>query len=291
MQTSELLKKVRTIELKTRGITNHIFAGEYHSAFKGRGMSFSEVREYQYGDDIRNIDWNVTARYQTPFVKQYEEERELTLMLMVDVSASDHFGTTHQFKSDVLTEICAVLAFSAIKNNDKVGLMLFSSEVELFIPPKKGKPHILRIIRELIDFSPKHTGTDVGKALEYINHVVKKRSIVFLMSDFLSGDFQRPLRVTGRKHDLTGLHIYDQSERELPNVGLARLLDPETGKRKWVNTSSRQVRKAFNEYFRKNTESVRDKFRRSGSDFISINTKESYIKALRSFFNQREKRR
>jgi len=249
IDTSEILKKVRLVELKTRGITNHIFAGEYHSAFKGRGMSFADVREYQYGDDVRAIDWNVTARYKKPYIKTFEEERELTLMLLVDASKSSFFGTKGQFKSEYITEICAVLAFSAIKNNDKVGLIMFTDQIELFIPPKKGKYHILRIIRELINFRPQSQGTNLSEALKFFSNVVKKKSIAFILSDFMCDPFRESLSVACRKHDLTGIHIYDKAERELPNVGLVRMYDAETGQTRWVNTSNKKVRDSFQNVF------------------------------------------
>lgn len=290
METADILKKVRAIELKTRGISNHMFAGEYHSAFKGRGMSFSEVRDYQYGDDIRNIDWNVTARYKKPFVKVFEEERELTMMLLVDISGSAFFGSGKQFKNEIITEICAVLAFSAIKNNDKVGVIFFSDQVELFIPPKKGKSHILRIIRELIHIEPKSTKTNIDEALKYFNNIVKKRSIAFILSDFMDKSFKETLSITSRRHDISGIHIYDKNEEELPNVGLARLIDAESGDIKWVDTSSKLVRDRFNQKFAYNRKLMRDDFLKSGSDLTSIAVHESYIQALRKFFKKREMR-
>ena len=291
IDTSEILKKVRTIELKTRGITNHIFAGEYHSAFKGRGMSFSEVREYQYGDDIRNIDWNVTARAKKPFIKTFEEERELTLMLLVDVSKSAFFGTKGQFKSEYITELCAVLAFSAIKNNDKVGLILFTDQIELFIPPKKGKYHILRIIRELINFRPTSKGTNLAEALKFFSNVVKKRSIAFILSDFMCDNFKEPLSVACKKHDLTGIHIYDNVEQHLPDIGMARLFDAETGKVRWVDTSDKKVRDTFFEVFESNRSKVKSQFVKNGSDLMSMSIEDSYIKTLRQFFKRRELKR
>jgi uncharacterized protein (DUF58 family) len=291
LDTTEILKKVRAIELKTRGITNNVFAGEYHSAFKGRGMSFAEVREYQYGDDIRNIDWNVTARYKKPFIKTFEEERELTLMLLVDVSKSSYFGTKTQFKSDLITEMCAVLAFSAIKNNDKVGLILFSDTIELFIPPKKGKHHILRIIRELVNFKPTSHGTDLAEGLKFFTNVIKKRSIAFVMSDFMCDDFNESLNIACKKHDLTGIHIYDQVEKELPNVGLARFYDAETGKVRWVNTGSKKVRNHFKDVFESNQKQIRNLFLKNGSDLLSIKVEDSYTKTLRQFFKRRELKR
>lgn len=291
METSEILKRVRTIEIKTRGISNHIFAGEYHSAFKGRGMSFSEVRDYQYGDDIRSIDWNVTARYEKPFIKVFEEERELTLMLLVDVSRSAYFGTRGQFKSEFITEICAVLAFSAIQNNDKVGLLLFTDKIELFIPPKKGKHHILRIIRELIDFRPTGKGTDLAEGLKFFTNVVKKRCIAFLISDFMADSFEDSLAIVSRKHDLTGIHVYDQSEQELPDVGLVRMRDSETGLLRWVDTSNLKTREIFRSTFQTNSEQVKSSFLKNGSDMLSINIEGSYISELRGFFKRRGARR
>lgn len=282
---------MRLVELKTRNITNHLFAGEYHSAFKGRGMSFSEVRDYQYGDDIRNIDWNVTARYKKPFVKVFEEERELTLMLIVDVSASSFFGTRNQFKSEYITEVCAVLAFSAIKNNDKVGLILFSNDIELYIPPKKGKSHILRIIRELIEVEPKNKGTDITKALEFFNNVVKKKSIAFVISDFMDRDFGDTLGIMGKKHDLTGVHVFDEAEENLPNVGLVQLQDAESGQNRWIDTSSKAVRKEFHDVFTENRKRVKRNFLKAGSDLLSVKTEDSYVKALRNFFKKREGKR
>lgn len=291
METSEILKRVRTIEIKTRGISNHIFAGEYHSAFKGRGMSFSEVRDYQYGDDIRSIDWNVTARYEKPFIKVFEEERELTLMLLVDVSKSAYFGTRGQFKSEFITEICAVLAFSAIQNNDKVGLLLFTDKIELFIPPKKGKHHILRIIRELIDFRPTGKGTDLAEGLKFFTNVVKKRCIAFLISDFMADSFEDSLAIVSRKHDLTGIHVYDQSEQEIPDVGLVRMRDSETGLLRWVDTSNLKTREVFRSTFQTNSEQVKRSFLKNGSDMLSINIEGSYISELRGFFKRRGARR
>ena len=287
METSELLKKVRKIEIKTKGLSRHIFSGEYHSAFKGRGMSFSEVRDYQYGDDVRNIDWNVTARTGSPHVKIFEEERELTVMLMVDISQSSFFGTTKQMKNELLTELSAVLAFSAINNNDKVGLLLFSDEIEKFIPPKKGKQHILRIIRELIDFEPKGKGTNIGTAPQYLNNVIKKRSICFLMSDFLSTGYENPLRIVARRHDLIGLHVIDPREESLPDMGLIRAIDAETGQAQWVDTSSSAVRDAYQNWFTQNLNYFKKTFARSKADTVSIRTNESYVRALMQFFKKR----
>jgi uncharacterized protein (DUF58 family) len=249
METKELLKKVRKIEIKSRRLSDNIFGGEYHSTFKGRGMTFSEVRQYQYGDDIRNIDWNVTARYNEPFVKVFEEERELTLLLMVDVSGSKHFGTQGQFKRDEITEIAATLSFSAMQNNDKVGIILFSDQVELYIPPKKGRSHVLRIIRELLEYQPKSKKTKISAALEFLSGVLKKKAIVFLMSDFMDSDYEKTLRIVAKKHDLTGIRIYDRHEESIPNIGLVPMIDNESGITKWINTKSLDVRKAYEKNF------------------------------------------
>ena len=291
METSELLKKVRRIEIKTRGLSNHIFSGEYHTIFKGRGMSFSEVREYQFGDDFRSIDWNVTARFNHPFVKVFEEERELTVMLLVDVSQSSFFGTVRQFKNEMLTEICAVLSFSAINNNDKVGIIFFSDKIEKFIPPKKGKSHILRIIRELLGFRPDKTGTHIAGALRYLNNVMKKRSIAFILSDFIDRDFKDALSIAGKRHDVVGIHVYDQREAELPDIGLARVHDAESGDRIWLNTSSKKVRDTYSRQFKDNFENCRATFLKTGTDLISIKTDESYVNALLKFFRKRGARK
>jgi len=245
MDTKELLKKVRKIEIKTRRLSDHIFGGEYHSTFKGRGMTFSEVRQYQFGDDVRSIDWNVTARYNEPYVKVFEEERELTMMLMVDVSGSELFGTTNQFKKGIITEISATLAFSALQNNDKAGLILFSDEVELFIPPKKGKTHVLRIIRELLEFKPKSNKTDIAEALKYLTNVMKKKAIVFVLSDFIAEDYGHTLKITGNKHDVTGIRVYDEREEGIPNLGMVQMQDAETGTLQLINTQSKKVRMAY----------------------------------------------
>jgi len=287
METSELLKKVRRIEIKTKGLSRQIFAGEYHSAFKGRGMSFSEVRGYQYGDDVRNIDWNVTARTGDPHVKVFEEERELTVMLLVDISKSSFFGTVKQMKNELITEICAVLAFSATNNNDKVGLLLFSDQIEKFIPPKKGKHHILRIIRELLETRPTGQGTDISRALEYFNNMVKKRSICFLLSDYLATGYERALSVAGRRHDLIGMHLFDPRERELPNMGLIRARDAETGRADWLDTGSRRVRKQYAAWYAGHMDYFRRAFRKSGADLISVETTDDYVRALRQFFERR----
>ncbi|KGE88740.1 MAG: DUF58 domain-containing protein [Phaeodactylibacter xiamenensis] len=287
METSELLKKVRKIEIKTRGLSRHLFSGEYHSAFKGRGMSFSEVRDYQYGDDVRNIDWNVTARTGTPHVKIFEEERELTVMLLIDMSPSSFFGTVNQLKNEIITEICAVLAFSAINNNDKVGVAFFANEVELFIPPKKGKQHILRIIRELINFEPKGKGTEIGATLEYFNNLVKKRSICFIISDFLSMEYEQALRVAARRHDVIGVNIIDPREENLPNVGLIRAQDAESGAIRWIDTSSQRLREEYARWHQNHLNYFTQTFRKSGASVVNIRTNESYVDALHQFFQQR----
>ncbi|MCF6401582.1 DUF58 domain-containing protein [Chitinophaga filiformis] len=287
MDTAEILKRVRRLEIKTRGLSNHIFSGEYHSAFKGRGMSFSEVREYQFGDDIRSIDWNVTARFNHPFVKVFEEERELTVMLMVDVSESSIFGTAKQNKRNMMTELCAVLAFSAINNNDKVGVIFFSDGVEKYIPPKKGKSHILFIIRELISFEPKRKGTNIKETLRFFNNANKKRSIVFLMSDFLTGSYQDALNIASKRHDMVGVHIYDQRDKELPSVGLIQMNDLETGERQWVDSSDKKVQQYYTQQFHQHVQYCRNSFKKSGAELISIRTDEDYVKALQSFFVNR----
>ncbi len=287
METTELLKRVRRIEIKTKGLSRQIFSGEYHSAFKGRGMSFSEVRNYQYGDDVRNIDWNVTARSGEPFVKVFEEERELTVMLLVDISKSSFFGSQKQLKNELITEICAVLAFSATNNNDKVGLLLFSDRVEKFLPPKKGRGHILRIIRELLDTKPEGKGTDIGAALTYFTNMVKKRSICFLLSDFLATDYSRPLRLAARRHDLIGMHLVDPREEELPAVGLLRARDAETGQTDWIDTDSKRVRRQYAEWYQGQQDYFRDAFKKSGADVLQVNTTEDYTRALLRFFKNR----
>jgi uncharacterized protein (DUF58 family) len=290
MDTKELLKKVRKIEIKTRGISNQIFSGEYHSAFKGRGMAFSEVREYQPGDDIRSIDWNVTARFNHPFVKIFEEERELTVMLIVDVSASGDFGSHVQLKKEMMTEICAVLSFSAIQNNDKIGMIFFTDKIEKFIPPKKGKSHILRIIRELIEFTPEHNKTDIAQALKYFTNVIKKRSIAFVISDFMDDNFADALKLAGKKHDVVGIRIYDQREEELPDIGLIKILDPETGNSHWLDTSSRSTRNEYKKNWIDNNKKLENIFRKSGVDSVSIRTDRSYVQPLMNLFKRRERR-
>ena len=287
METTELLRRVRRIEIKTKGLSRQIFAGEYQSAFKGRGMSFSEVRNYQYGDDVRNIDWNVTARSNEPYVKVFEEERELTVMLLVDISKSSFFGTTGQLKNELITEICAVLAFSATNNNDKVGLLLFSDRIEKFLPPKKGRGHILRIIRELLDTRPEGTGTDIGQALTYFTNMVKKRSICFLLSDFLADGYEQPLRLAARRHDVIGMHLYDPRERELPAVGLIHARDAESGRMEWVDTSSKRVRRKYAEWYDRHQGYFKSAFSQSGADSMSLETTEDYTKALLRFFKSR----
>ena len=287
MDTKELLKKVRKIEIKTRRLSDHIFGGEYHSTFKGRGMTFSEVRQYQFGDDVRTIDWNVTARYNEPYVKVFEEERELTMMLMVDVSGSELFGTTNNFKKEIITEISATLAFSALQNNDKVGLILFSDEVELYIPPKKGKSHVLRIIRELLEFSPESQRTNIGEALKFLSNVIKKRAIVFVLSDFISEDYEKTLKITGNKHDLTGIRIYDQREVEIPNLGMVEMQDAETGRQILVNTQSSKVRQAYHNFYRERVDYFKDIFTKSGCGILDCRVDESYVKKLLAYFKRR----
>jgi uncharacterized protein (DUF58 family) len=287
MESSELLKKVRKIEIKIKGLSRHLFSGEYHSAFKGRGMSFSEVRSYQYGDDVRNIDWNVTARTGEPHVKVYEEERELTVLLLVDASASSLFGSVRQFKSEVVTEICALLAFSAITNNDKVGLLLFTDRVELFIPPKKGRGHILRIIRELLDFEVKGRGTNLAIALEYFQHVIKKRCIGFVLSDFLTEGYEDALRIAARRHDLIGVRVSDVRDETLPDMGLVQAEDPETGTIAWLDTGSEAVRTRYAERFGAYSRYFRGAFLRAGADTVDIRAYASYTQALLQFFQKR----
>lgn len=289
MDTAELLKKVRKVEIKTRGLSRHLFTGGYHSAFKGRGMSFSEVRVYQPGDDVRLIDWNVTARTGEPHVKIFEEERELSVMLLVDVSGSSFFGTTGQSKQEVLTEICAVLAFSAIANNDKVGVLLFSDQVELFIPPKKGRQHTLRIIRELLNLNPISLGTDLAGALQYARNVLRKRSVCFILSDFMAEQYEAPLRIFAKRHDCVGLHCWDPRERQLPDVGLLRVADAEAGAMTWIDTGDPVFRRQYARRFEKRAAATEDLFKRAGADFLSMPTTESYVQALLRFFEQRAK--
>jgi len=289
--TKELLKKVRKIEIKTRGLSNHVFSGEYHSAFKGRGMAFSEVREYQVGDEIRTIDWNVTARFNHPYVKVFDEERELTVMLLMDVSGSGNFGTINQQKLDLATELCAVLAFSAIQNNDKVGVIFFSDKIEKFIPPKKGRSHILMIIRELIDFKPENKGTDVAMALKYFTSVIKKKCTAFIISDFMSPSFEPELKIANKKHDIIALRLYDKHEEQFPDLGLIPVKDEESGQVVWINTGDKKVREAFAlDAVLRNTK-LKDTFSKSGVDATEIGTHESYVKPLMTLFKKREKRR
>ena len=291
MDTKELLKKVRKIEIRTRGLSNQIFSGEYHSAFKGRGMAFSEVREYQVGDEIRTIDWNVTARFNHPYVKVFDEEREMTVMLLVDVSGSENFGTRNQQKRELATELCAVLAFSAIQNNDKVGVLFFSDRIEKFIPPKKGRSHILMIIRELIHFRPEHTGTDIAEALRYFTGVIKKRCTSFLISDFMSTPFEKELKAANKKHDLVALRLYDQREEELPDLGVIPVKDAESGQLRWVNTGDKKVRLAFKAAALERNDRLEELFRRSGVDFARIGTHEPYTKPLMTLFKRRGAKR
>ncbi|MGD1848190.1 MAG: DUF58 domain-containing protein [Salibacteraceae bacterium] len=291
METQELLRKVRKIEIKTRGLSNQIFSGEYHSAFKGRGMAFSEVREYQPGDEIRTIDWNVTARLGNPYVKVFEEERELTVMLMVDLSASGQFGVHQQRKKDQLIEICAVLAFSAIQNNDKIGVIFFTDQVEKFIPPKKGRTHILRSIREVLEFEPEHKGTDVAEALRYLTSAIKKRSTAFLLSDFQSADYESALKIANKKHDLVALRVFDPGELELPAMGLLPLRDLESGQRRWVNTFSKRVRREFAARAAQTRHRMEDTCRKAGVDYTHIATNQSYVPPLMGLFKKRESRR
>ena len=287
MESQELLRKVRRVEIKTRGLSKHLFSGEYQSAFKGKGMSFSEVRAYQFGDDVRNIDWNVTARSNDPFVKVFEEERELTVMLLIDISASSLFGSGEQNKRGLITELAAVLSFSAIQNNDKVGVIFFSDQVEKYIPPKKGKQHILMIIRELLNIEPNHKGTDISKALEYFNNVVKKRSISFLISDFISEDFNTPLRIANKRHDMIGIHVYDKLEKELPKVGLLPVKDPESGQMIWVDSSDAGFQRIYTESFKQKANKNKLDFQKIGASWLDMQTDESYIKTLLEFFKKR----
>jgi uncharacterized protein (DUF58 family) len=290
MIPKEILKKVKRIEITTRGLVNEVFSGEYHSVFKGRGMEFAEVREYQVGDDIRNIDWNVTARSENPYVKVFDEERELTVMLMVDVSSSGNFGTTSQMKGEVAAELCAVLAFSAIKNNDKVGLMIFSDKIEKFIPPRKGKQHVLRVIREILYFKPEDSRTDLNIALEYLSRVIKRRSIVFLISDFLTEDYEKSLQIANKKHDIIAIDIIDPREVEIPSIGLLELEDAETGETIMIDTSNPAVRGSFYSQTKEERESREKYFKSIGVDNINIYTDKSYVEPITKFFKMRAKR-
>ena len=287
METKELLKKVRKIEIKTRRLSNHIFSGEYHSHFKGRGMTFSEVRKYQFGDDIRDIDWNVTAKLNEPHIKIFEEERELTMMLLVDVSKSESFGTRIQQKRDLITELCAVLSFSAIQNNDKVGVVFFTDQIELFIPPKKGKSHILRIIRELIEFKPKGTGTNISEAFKFLSSVIKKRSIVFTLSDFQDEAYDKNLKIASSKHDLTAIRIIDPAEEQLPDIGLVQLQNPETYTMGWVDTSSSIVRATYKKDYQNFVANFKSYCTHSGTDYLDLRVDRSYTKQLLEFFKRR----
>lgn len=290
METSEIIKKVRKIEIKTRGLSSQIFAGQYHSAFKGRGMAFSEVREYQYGDDIRNIDWNVTARLNHPYVKIYEEERELTVMLLIDVSGSNEFGTRTCLKEDLITEVASVLAFSAITNNDKVGVIFFSDKVEKFISPKKGTSHILRIIRELIDFHPDNQQTDISEALRFLSNAIKKRATVFILSDFIDTDFEKAIRIANHKHDLVALKVTDPAETVLPDLGFIRVFDKERNSRRWVDSSNRKVQENYKRYFDRMSREVNAVFTRNGIDYADLSTEKDYVKPLMMLFRKRESR-
>ena len=287
MDTKELLKKVRKIEIKTRRLSDHVFGGEYHSTFKGRGMTFSEVRQYQYGDDVRAIDWNVTARYNEPFVKVFEEERELTLMLVIDVSASEIFGTQQQFKREYLTEIAATLSFSALQNNDKVGLLLFSDQIELYIPPKKGRFHILRIIRELLEYEPLGSGTNIGLPLEFLFGVLKKKAIVFLLSDFMDQGYEKTLQIAAKKHDLTGIRVYDPREKSIPNIGLVPMQDSESGTVRWINTQSKAQRLRYEKHFQQLSQDFETIFKKNGAGTLSCSVEESYVKRLLGYFKAR----
>jgi uncharacterized protein (DUF58 family) len=287
METAELLKKVRQIEIKTRGLSNNIFAGEYHSAFKGRGMTFSEVREYQYGDDIRTIDWNVTARFNHPYVKVFEEERELTVMLLIDVSGSREFGSSFKFKKNIITEIAAVLAFSAIQNNDKIGVIFFSDKIEKFISPQKGRKHILHIIRQLISFTPENRTTDISEALRYLTNAIKKRCTAFLISDFIDDEFEGALKIANQKHDVIALKVYDERETEMPSIGLVKLKDAESGEYSWIDTSNYQTREAYKKWWQEADSYSQAIFRKSGVDFTNIRTDEDYVKALMYLFKKR----
>lgn len=288
METKDLLKKVRKIEIKTRRLSDHIFSGEYHTSFKGRGMTFSEVRQYQFGDDIRAIDWNVTARYNEPYVKVFEEERELTMMLMVDVSGSENFGTKNQLKSEIVTEIAATMAFSATQNNDKIGLILFSDEIELYIPPKKGKSHVLRIIRELIEFQPKSRKTDLSQALKFLSATQKKKAIVFLISDFMvDDDYEKTLKIAGKKHDVTGIRVYDQREEKMPNVGVIEVEDAESGRIMTIDTTSKKARMEYEKNYHEKVNYFKDIFSKCGSGTVSTRVDESYVTKLLGYFKSR----
>lgn len=289
METSELLNKVRKIEIKTRGLSNNIFAGEYHTAFKGKGMTFSEVREYQYGDEVRTIDWNVTARFRKPFVKVFEEEREMTVMLLIDLSSSSLFGSTSAYKRDVITEIAATIAFSAIQNNDKIGAIFFTDKIEKFIPPQKGRKHILFIIRELLEFKPESNATDISLALRYLTNVIKKRCTSFLISDFIDDNLQQDaFTIANRKHDVVALQVYDIRDVEIPPVGLVKFKDAETGQRLWVDTNSSKVREMYKKYWVDSMANLNQMVKYAGIDFVSLEVMEDYVKALMRLFNMRK---
>ena len=287
METKDLLKKVRKIEIKTRRLSDHIFSGEYHTSFKGRGMTFSEVRPYQFGDDIRNIDWNVTARYNEAHVKVFEEERELTMMLMVDISGSERFGSKNQFKEEIVTEIAATMAFSATQNNDKIGLILFSDQIELYIPPKKGKSHVLRIIRELIEFQPQSRKTDVAQALKFLSSTQKKKAIVFLISDFMSADYEQTLKIASKKHDITGIRVYDIREEKMPNLGMVTMEDAESGQIQLINTSSKSVRLCYENHYQEKIRYFKETFSKCGSGVVNTRVDESYVTKLLGYFKSR----
>ncbi len=289
METTDLLKKVRKIEIKTRGLSRNIFAGEYHSAFKGRGMAFSEVREYQFGDDIRNIDWNVTARYSHPYVKIFEEERELTVVLLIDVSGSREFGSFEKLKKNVITELSAVLSFSAIQNNDKIGVIFFSDKIEKFIPPKKGKSHILRIIRELIDFEPEHRKTNIAEAIRYLTNAIKKRCTAFVISDFMddNAELEQALSIANKKHDVVALKVYDERETELPSIGMIKLKDAETGEYVWVDSSSGRTRQVYAKWWNDHMQTMDVMFKKCRIDYVAVNTNEDYVKSLMTLFRKR----
>lgn len=289
MDTKELLKKVRKIEIKTKRLSNHLFSGEYHTSFKGKGMTFSEVRQYQYGDDVRAIDWNVTARYNEPYIKVFEEERELTLLLVVDISGSKGFGSKNQLKSEIATEIAATLAFSATQNNDKIGLILFSDQIELYIPPKKGKSHVLRIIREILEFQPKSKKTSITNVLKFVSQIMKKKAIVFLISDFVSDEdsYEHNLKIVGKKHDVTGVRVYDHREEKMIDVGLVNMIDSETGAIQYVNTGSKSVRMAYEKHFRDKIDYFNNVFSKSGSGYLSSEVSDNYVKKLLGYFKSR----
>ena len=288
MDTSEILKKVRKIEIKTRGLSQNIFAGQYHSAFKGRGMAFSEVREYQFGDDVRDIDWNVTARFSKPYIKVYEEERELTVMLLIDVSGSLAFGTSRQMKSEMVTEIAATLAFSAIQNNDKIGVIFFSDRIEKYIPPQKGRKHILYIIREMLDFHPQSRNTDVSMAVAYLTRVMKRKCTAFILSDFYDNtDMLKEFRIAGRKHDIMALQVYDKCAKELPDVGMMKVVDAESGHEMYIDTSSKKLRRAHTKYWLEREETLKQTFARSNVDWVSVATDQDYVKAMMALFASR----